>query len=228
VTNPDPASPIAKFEAAIEAISQKHYVIENALDAVIMQFENEIKPLVLAQAGGGIPERVLFCSPVTGKIETGANVFGLDWWDASPYGKQYGDKKHYHTGADLNRPGYKDSGANVYAAADGVIVFVGKVPEWQGDVVVIEHALEDGSKVWTRYAHIHRSLSVVKDTPIKRGDVIGVIADYTPAGPQGDHLHYDVARIDLGDKPCDWPGLSLERVRADYIDPVTWHKEMIK
>jgi murein DD-endopeptidase MepM/ murein hydrolase activator NlpD len=224
VNNIDPASPIAKFEAVLSAIAQDQYRLESKIEAAIAQFEREIKPLVLAQSSGGVPERVLFCSPVTGQIETGANIWGLDWFDASPYGKQHGALKHYHTGDDLNRPGYWDSGAPVYCTADGVVDFVGQVAGWQGDVVIVEHALEDGSTVWTRYAHIKVDADLDDGEPVSRGQHIGYIADYTPAGPRGDHLHYDVARIDIGDRPGDWPGLSLERVTRDYIDPVTWHR----
>jgi hypothetical protein len=68
------------------------------------------------------PERVLFCSPVTGKIETGANPYGGLWFVTVKYAELYNSSsntKAYHTGVDLNLPDYKDSGAPVYAAADG-------------------------------------------------------------------------------------------------------------
>jgi len=185
-----------------------------------------LRDAVFADTADETDTRVLFCSPVTGVV---GDVWGLDWFDASPYGKQYGTLKHYHTGVDLNRPAYKDSGANVYAAADGVVRFAGKLADWQGSIIVIEHTLEDSRMVWTRYAHIYRRATIAPELPIergtivKRGAVIGVIADYGGDGPKQDHLHYDVAHIDLGSKPGDWPGTNVNRVTTDYIDPVEWH-----
>ena len=167
--------------------------------------------------------RVLFCSPVTGQVETGSNPFGGDWFDATGYAVSYitNGARAYHTGCDLNRPAYADAGANVYAAADGELVFFGTLPGWQGMVLVLQHTLENGSLIWTRYAHITKTTT---EKFHKRGDLIGVIADYGANGPPGDHLHFDIARIDLGRSPGDWPGQNLARVQRDYIDPVVWLK----
>jgi len=167
--------------------------------------------------------RALFCSPVTGQVETGSNPFGGDWFDATGYARFYNSAgiNAYHTGCDLNRYAYADSGANVFAAADGEVVFFGTVTNWQGMVIVIKHPLEDGSSIWTRYAHITKTTI---EKYHKRGDKIGVIADYNANGPKGDHLHFDIARIDLGRSPGDWPGSNLARVQRDYIDPVVWLK----
>lgn len=178
---------------------------------------------------GARPERVLFVSPVTGKPGTDANPFGGLWFDAVGFCVLYdssSNTKAYHTGADLNLPAWKDSGSPVYAAADGEIVFSGVITGWQGEVVVIEHRLEDGSKVWTRYAHIKDTtpIGMVRPT-IKRGELIGVIADYLPVGPSNDHLHFDVCIDDLGSRPGDWPGLDKVRVQAQYKDPAKWLKE---
>lgn len=183
---------------------------------------------VLANAremGQPAPARVLFGSPVTGQIEPAVTPWGGDWFDATGFAVRYTatGTPAFHTGADLNRPNYADSGAPVYAAADGLVVFNGIVPGWQGEVVVVGHTLEDGSKVWTRYAHIIR-VSTFK-SEVKRGEVIGTIADYAPKGPSGDHLHFDVARIDLGAKPGDWPGLDIERLKRDYLEPAVWIRE---
>lgn len=173
-------------------------------------------------------QRVLFSSPVTGYV---GDVWGADWFDATGFGTYYtaSGSPAYHTGCDLNRPGYADAGAHVCASADGYIVFAGIVPGWQQSVVVIKHTLEDESFIWTRYAHIKNITPIGQTQPkIKRGDQIGTIADYTPTGPQGDHLHYDVARVDLGIRPGDWPGADKARLMRDYIDPVKWHTERSK
>jgi murein DD-endopeptidase MepM/ murein hydrolase activator NlpD len=172
--------------------------------------------------------RVLFCSPVTGQIETGENVFGLDWFDATGFATLYepSGKKQYHTGVDLNRPNYADSGAQVYAAADGEVVYAGVVSGWQGQVVCLKHALEDGTFIWSRYAHIEAF--VMRGAQIKRGSLVGKIADYNRDGPKGDHLHFDVARIDLREMPGDWPGLDKVGLLRDYLDPAKVLKERSK
>lgn len=171
-------------------------------------------------------ERVLFASPVTGVISKADNVFGADWFDATGYCTYYtsAGRPAYHTGADLNRPNYADAGMPVYASADGVIVFCGDVQGWQGDVIIIEHTLEDDTQVWTRYAHIAQNVTLTYNQPITRGAQIGTIADYTPKGPQGDHLHFDVALTDLSVNPGDWPGMDKNTVLNDYVDPAKWLK----
>lgn len=174
-----------------------------------------------------VPARVLFCSPCIGSISTTPNQFGMDWFDATGYATYYtaAGAPAYHTGCDLNRPNLADSGRPVFAAADGQIVFAGTVPGWQGQVIVIKHWLEDGAWIWTRYAHV---ADVCQAEAVRRGDLIGHIADYNKDGPKGDHLHFDVARIDLGARPGDWPGADKARLLGDYIDPAAWLRERAK
>lgn len=184
------------------------------LEARVLRLE---KAAPLAGVGAR-PEHLVASSPVDPNTRGG---WGGDWFDATGYAMRYGSLGHYHTGADLNRPGYNDSGMPVYAAADGRVVFAGKVKNWQGDVVVLVHN-DDIDRVWTRYAHISITPLRRLGETVKRGDVIGLIADYGEPGPKSDHLHFDVARIDLGAKPADWPGTDRERVLRDYLDPLRW------
>ena len=138
------------------------------------------------------------------------------WYDATGYATLYNGGKAYHTGHDLNLSDYGDTGAEVRAAADGLIVFAGFVAGWQGQVVVIRHTLEDGRLFWTRYAHIKGTLS--SSQVVQRGELIGHIADYLPAGKVNDHLHIDGSWKDLSKAPDDWPGLDLQRLKVDYFD----------
>jgi len=138
------------------------------------------------------------------------------WFDATGYAALYNGGKAYHTGHDLNLSDYGDSGAEVRAVADGVVVFAGSVKGWQGDVVVLQHTLEDGRLFWTRYAHINGAVD--EREKIARGEFIGFVCDYLPAGKQNDHLHIDGSWKDLGKAPGDWPGLDLQRLRVDYFD----------
>ena len=156
-----------------------------------------------------------------------AQAWAGGWFDASGFGSASSTYKtltgSWHTGADLNLPNWKDSRAQVFASADGVVVFVGTASGWQGRMVVIQHA----GGIWTRYAHLAET-RVVAGQSVKRGDWIAIIGDYLPAGGANDHLHFDVANIDLGVKPGDWPGTDLARLLRDYLDPLQWinsHRE---
>lgn len=208
----EPQTPLWYLERAVILFNEGVAQVQHAYDAIRVM-----------DPGGARPERVLCCSPVTGRIEPGENSWGGDWFDATGYSTLYGatGKSCYHTGADLNRPNFADSGAPVYAAADGEIVFSGAVQGWQGSVIVQLVTLEDGQRMWLRYAHIS---ALIKGT-VRRGQQIATIADYNKDGPKGDHLHFDIAHIDLNNWPGDWPGLDVARLKRDYADPAQWLKE---
>lgn len=164
-----------------------------------------------------------FDQPVGTQVERdAARAWAGQWFDATGYGdgtvQDYGS---YHTGADLNLPAFADTKAPVYASASGVVVFVGVASGFQVQTVVIAHGDVDGVPIWTRYAHI-TDVRVTKNQLITRGTQLGVIGDYLPAGVSNDHLHFDVARIDLGAKPADWPGNDLARLTRDYLNPLDW------
>lgn len=196
------------------------------IDQRLALLESRVNELERITAGalqggnGARPERLVMSWP-TGDITRRTLE---PWFDATGYGVLYNGGKAYHTGHDLNLSGYGDSGARVVAVADGEIVFAGVVNGWQGWVVVIRHALEDGRLFWTRYAHIKDVTPIGK---VKRGDLLGYIADYKPAGKQGDHLHIDGAWKDLGKAPGDWPGLDLQRLRVDYFDLIKMIEERL-
>jgi murein DD-endopeptidase MepM/ murein hydrolase activator NlpD len=214
----------AETIAAVQAYLNRGFELMNEATA---QFQHAAAVWAGMGGDGAKPEKLVKCSPVTGVPSTTGNVWGMDWYDATGYATYYtpNNVPCYHTGCDLNRPNFADSGSSVYACADGEIVFSGTVPGWQGQVVVIRHVDAD-EILWTRYAHIRDvpTIGMVK-VPVKRGDKIGVIADYTPVGSKaGDHLHFDVCRRDLGASPGDWPGLGLVQLKRDYLNPAEWMK----
>lgn len=169
------------------------------------------------------PARVRFDAPVgTAEERASATLWPGGWFDATGYAKRYkvGTRPWaVHTGCDLNcnTPAYNaDAHAPVYAAADGRVVAAGVYPVW-GKIVVIEHVLEDGARLWTRYAHLEK-MYVTVGALVGRGTLIGAVGN--AEGTQAWHLHYDIAQIDLGAKPTDWPGDDEPRVRRDYADPL--------
>jgi murein DD-endopeptidase MepM/ murein hydrolase activator NlpD len=164
-----------------------------------------------------------FDQPVGTQAERNASrVWAGQWFDATGFGANtVAGYNGYHTGADLNLPALADVKASVYASASGVVVFAGVASGFQGQTIVIAHGNVDNQAIWTRYSHL-ADVRVTKNDLVARGTQIGVIGDYLPTGAANDHLHFDVARIDLGAKPADWPGQDLQRLLRDYIDPREW------
>jgi hypothetical protein len=127
----------------------------------------------------------------------------------------------WHTGEDWNGLGGGDTdlGAPVHTIANGQVVASDYyAPSW-GNIVLIEHQLPDGGRVWSQYAHLQERLAAVGDR-VTRGQRIGAIgkghADKYPA-----HLHFEIRRRQL--EPNAW-GFSREQVLAWYAHPTEFIK----
>ncbi|MXO75471.1 peptidoglycan DD-metalloendopeptidase family protein [Altererythrobacter aerius] len=94
-----------------------------------------------------------------------------------------------HSGLDFRGP----TGAPIYAAATGRVIFVG-VKSGYGNVVEISH----GNGMVTRYAHMSRFASRVGQT-VEAGDVIGAIG--STGRSTGPHLHFEVRINDRAVNP---------------------------
>jgi len=172
----------------------------------------------------GQPEPVVpiadgFDAPMgTPQERAGAQVWPDAWEDATGYAIRYDatGKWAYHTGVDLNLPNDADAHAECYAPAAGVVRAAGSFLVW-GNIVTIEHQLADGTRVWSRLAHLEDIL-VQKGQVVQRGEIVGHVGN--ASGIYAYHLHYDLARLDLGASPADWPGDDQARVLRDYIDPL--------
>src|SRR5262249_12303235 len=83
------------------------------------------------------------------------------WIDATGYAIRYRigtPQEAYHTGADLNlNAPYYDADAHspVYAAASGVVTYVGRIIGW-GITIIIRHdpLISSGQVVYTRSSHV--------------------------------------------------------------------------
>lgn len=165
----------------------------------------------------------LFYWPVGTEIER-AQLDKLPgaWITATQHGARYNatGKWARHPGLDLNLnvPQFDaDAHAPVYAAADGRVMFAGHLPVW-GMVIVIEHDDPDRlAPIWTRYAHVE-AVIVKPGELILRSEPIARVGNADNRYPY--HLHYDMARVDLGRHPSDWPGDDLDRLQRDYFDPL--------
>lgn len=80
--------------------------------------------------------------------------------------------------------------AQVYSVGDGTVLYAGPNSSTYRHVVLIEHALEDGSTVCSFYGHLNAP-AVATGATVKRGDPIATILDWNAAfGGRNSHLHY--------------------------------------
>ncbi len=120
-----------------------------------------------------------------------------------------------HKGLDLSAP----TGTSVYATADGVVSFAGRVslresvPWWRfGNVVVITHA----DRFLTIYGHLD-TINVRAGQTVKQGAVIATVG--STGWSTNSHLHYEV-RSDL-----EQPGTYLPIDPRIYILNYQWNNE---
>lgn len=101
---------------------------------------------------------------------------------------------NYHSGLDFGV--MTASNINIYAAADGTVLFAAELPI-HGNYTVIDH----GWGVYTSYSH-QSQLLVTPGQQVKRGDNIGLIG--STGRSVGPHLHWEVI------------------INSTYVNPVTW------
>ena len=97
------------------------------------------------------------------------------------------DCYHYHTGLDMAA----EAGTEVVACVDGTVesITVGDVLD--GTKIVLSHA--DGVK--TSYYFIDAAENLKVGDSVKRGDVIGTVAEPTGSEyKEGAHLHFEVEK----------------------------------
>ena len=109
-----------------------------------------------------------------------------------PFNGYYG-----HTGMDIAA----DSGTEIYAAADGQVVYASNYSVWPyGKSVLIDH----GDGVRTRYAHCSK-VTVSQGDVVSRGELIGLVG--RTGNASGSHCHFEVR---LDGQPADPAGYLQE------------------
>src|SRR5665647_697388 len=81
----------------------------------------------------------------------------------------------FHPGEDWNNNsgGDSDLGDPVYAVSNGRIIAATNYGSGWGNIILIEHRLQDGSIVWSNYAHL-RDI-IISSGNVQRGQQIGTI-----------------------------------------------------
>jgi murein DD-endopeptidase MepM/ murein hydrolase activator NlpD len=91
---------------------------------------------------------------------------------------------YWHTGEDWYAIEGDTAGAQVYAVADGQVVYAGA--NYPGRVVIVRHA----ANLYSMYGHLDPALKVRAGQRVARGDLLGVVlkrGDTTPS-----HLHFEL------------------------------------
>ena len=159
-----------------------------------------------------------FRYPVGAADGTGwiGNTNGIQWLQQWNYGGTCGSV--YHPAIDFNKDGTSgngDLGEPVYAVANGVVTFSGSAGATWGEVMLIEHTLSDGSKVWSQYGHV-RSRLFSTGAAVSKGQQIAQVGNAN--GAWYAHLHFEVRKVSMtaGAFPC---GQSRAYVEARYYEP---------
>ena len=157
----------AELERELDALARDSDAITGRLHALAATPFGRVRSLA---PFGGVSGA--FVRPVAGSLTSG---FGGRF---HPILKRW----RLHTGCDFGAP----SGAPIYAASGGVVVFSGAMRGY-GNVVVIDH----GGGLSTLYAHCSLRLAQ-EGQSVRRGEVIAHVgATGLATGP---HLHFEVRR----------------------------------
>ena len=111
-----------------------------------------------------------------------------DWWDSWYNAQDFGENRHL--GEDWNKTtgGNTDCGEPVYAASDGQITFAADAGAGWGNVIIIEHTAEDGTKIQNLYGHLE---AIAKNSgEVKKREQIGTVGG--AGGRYPCHLHFEL------------------------------------
>ncbi len=152
--------------------------------------------------------------------ETGQRYSG--WYRATKFAEVY--SLGIHPGEDWNGNGGKntDRGQNVYAVANGRVVFAESCGKLWGNVIVIEHTFYENFErktIRSSYAHL-LDVKVRAGAEVKRRQLIASIGQ-DPDKTYDAHLHLEL-RWDASLAPNYWPssnGKDQAWVREHYTEP---------
>lgn len=148
------------------------------------------------------------------------------WYVSNPYANYYQLVPKvfaYHTGIDLLLQEGSSARQPLYAITDGLVTFARRVTgsTW-GNVLVIQHTDAGGKHFYSRYGH-DDEFEVSEGQRVCVGQFVARVGN--AFGQFVYHLHFDVSLTEtLLTHPADWPGLDLERLRRDYVDPRSFLK----
>lgn len=136
-----------------------------------------------------------------------------------------------HLGVDLNYgTPWQDEGKQISATASGLVVYskTSKGKRGWGNLVILEHVLASGEKIYSRYGHL-------KERWIAEGQEIDCGAGIGTCGSTGKssapHLHWDMfieKFLKDGNKITAYPQKwNARKLRAYFFDPLKFVKNFI-
>ncbi|MCI0662539.1 MAG: peptidoglycan DD-metalloendopeptidase family protein [Acidobacteria bacterium] len=144
------------------------------------------------------------------------------WYLATRFAESY--SLGIHPGEDWNGAGggNTDLGQDVYAVANGRVVFAAHCGRLWGNVIIIEHTSYENHverKIRSLYAHLNE-IKVQKGQKLQRRQVIGTIGQ-DPEKLFNAHLHLEI-RLDESLPPTYWPssdGRDVAWLSKHYAPP---------
>ena len=153
-------------------------------------------------AGGtctNCPASGAFAYPV-GNARADGGRDGAGWFEEQPFNVNYAYPDHpewRHAGVDYqfsagSQSGQATAGQPVYAVAAGRVVH-SECRDYPGCVVILEHALPNGSKAYSMYGHIENrsQQGMTLNATFSRGQLVGTIISW-PNNIGNSHLHFEV------------------------------------
>src|SRR5687768_11985966 len=110
-----------------------------------------------AEPSKQIPAFLLKFSPESFAYPVGKDDFATernDWWDQWYNAQDFAENRHLGEDWNKNTGGDTDCGEPVYATANGAVVFAGDAGPGWGNVLILEHTADDGTKVQSLYGHM--------------------------------------------------------------------------
>ncbi|MEO7674907.1 MAG: M23 family metallopeptidase [Pyrinomonadaceae bacterium] len=138
-----------------------------------------------------IPLFLLKFSPNSFAYPIGENDFATeknDFWDKWYNAQDFGENRHLGEDWNANTGGNTDCGEPVFAVADGSIIFAGDAGPGWGNVLIVEHTAEDGTKIQSLYGHLNTLGRI--EGEVHRREQIGTIGDANGRYPC--HLHFEI------------------------------------
>jgi murein DD-endopeptidase MepM/ murein hydrolase activator NlpD len=199
---------------------------------ILLSCEQASRPSeILARDVGALTESDVFDWPM-GANQGGDWVPGHDVLVIQNYGNINPEKQNRrHAAVDLAHRSTLNAGAPVYAAANGTIRCVALAPNPSdpesgfrpGAVIVVEHALSDGTARYSMYGHLNNT-TLTEGTRVTRGQQIGTL--WTGDSPSDSHLHYEIRTQPYVQGSCTGEGYATGSGDPDlqgWRDPIVWH-----
>jgi hypothetical protein len=171
-------------------------------DVKLVGFQDADKPLENGMSGG-LDMRFSMLSawqvnqiPLMSKMDTPmGSENGALVYNAQKFWEMNDKRGGHHSGDDLNGIGgmNTDLGDPVYAAGDGLVVYVGEPAFGWGNMVILAHRDGDGKPIRTMYAHLDQIKASLGEV-VSRGDVVGTVG--TGNGNYPAHLHFELSISD--------------------------------